>query len=227
MDEKAVSTVEKEAEVNAITFKAKADAIAVVDQASYDAANALNEAAYKEKKAFHVWFDPIDDASKKSRQAVIAQGKKIDEPLDYVIKITGNKAAAWMRAEQARIAEEKRKAEEIARKAAEEAALAAAEKLAADGMTAAADAVLSAPVVTPKIEVAEPTKAEGVSYREQFSAEVVDLMTLVKAVAEGKAPVCYLTADMTALNGWARSTKGTASIPGVKVVSTTIQARRV
>ena len=52
--------------------KAKADAIAVVDQASYDAAQALNKAAYDEKKAFHVWFDPIDDASKKSRQAVIA-----------------------------------------------------------------------------------------------------------------------------------------------------------
>lgn len=226
MEVSIIETREREIEAKVLDIKARADAIAVIDQASYDAANALNKAAYDEKKAFHVWFDPIDDASKKSRQAVIAQGKKIDEPLDYVIKATGNKAAAWMRAEQARIAEEKRKAEEIARKEAEDAALAAAEKLSDEGMTAAADAVLSAPVVTPKIVIDQPVKAEGVSYREQFSAEVVDLMTLVKAVAEGKAPICYLSADIVALNGWARATKGTAAIPGVKVVTTTIQARR-
>jgi hypothetical protein len=226
MEVSVIDTREKEIEAKVIDIKAKADAIAVVDQASYDAAQALNKAAYDEKKAFHVWFDPIDDASKKSRQAVIAQGKKIDEPLDYVIKATGSKAATWMRQEQARIADEKRKAEEAARKIAEEEAIAAAEKLAAEGMTAAADAVLAAPVVTPKIVIEQPTKAEGVSYRETFSAEVVDLMTLVKAVAEGKAPICYLAADLVALNGWARATKGTASIPGVKVVSNTIQARR-
>lgn len=227
MEVSVIETRERETVEKALSIKEQADAIVVTDQASYDAANAINKAAYDEKKAFHVWFDPIDEASKKSRQAVIAQGKKIDEPLDYVIKATGRKAAEWIRSEQARIAEEKRKAEEIARKEAEEAQIAAAEKLQAEGMTAAAEAVISAPVVTPKIEVSQPEKAEGVSYRENFSAEVVDLMTLVKAVAAGTAPICYLQADSVALNGWARSTKGTASIPGVKVVSNMIQARRV
>lgn len=226
MEVSVIETREKEIEAKVIDIKAKADAIVVVDQASYDAAQALNKAAYDEKKAFHIWFDPIDDASKKSRQAVIAQGKKIDEPLDYVINATGSKAATWMRQEQARIAEEKRKAEEAARKISEDAAIAAAEKLAAEGMTAAADAVLSAPVVTPKIEVAEPTRAEGVSYRNSYSAEVVRLAELVKAAAADPSLMCYLEADTVALNGWARATKGTASIPGVKVVSQTIQARR-
>lgn len=209
-----------------VDIKAKADAIAVVDQASYDAADALNKAARDEKKAFHVFFDPIDETSKKQRQAVIAQGKAVDEPLDYVIKVTGDKQAAWYRKEQARIAEEKRAAEEAARKAAEEAALAAAAELADAGMTAAADAALEAPVVVPKIDIAGPEKAEGVSFRTTYSAEVVNLLELVKAVAAGSIPVSYLTADMTALNGWARSTKGTDTIPGVRVVSRDSMARR-
>lgn len=227
MDIEVIETKEQEIEAKVLDIKAKADAIAVTDKASYEAANALNLAAYQEKKAFHVWFDPIDEASKKARQATIAQGKKIDEPLDYVIKTTGNKAATWMRAEQARIAEEKRKQEEAARKAAEDAALAAAEKLAAEGMTAAADAVLSTPVATVKVDIAAPEKADGVSYRDAYSAEVVDLMTLVKAVAEGKAPISYLEANTTALNGWARATKGAEALPGVKVVVQSIQARRL
>lgn len=217
---------EKEIVEKAISIKAKADALVVIDQASYDAADAINKAARDEKKAFHVWYDPIDETSKKSRQAVIAQGKAIDDPLDYVVKVTGAKQAAWFKAEQAKKAEEKRIAEEALRKQAEEAQLKAAEQLAAAGMTAAADAVMESAPVIAKVEIAQPTKAEGVSFRTTYSAEVVSLMELVKSVAEGKTPICYLTADIVSLNGWARSTKGTASIPGVKVVSTDVMARR-
>jgi len=198
----------------------------VIDQASYDAANALNLSAYNEKKAFWDWFKPIDDASKAQRATTIAQGKKIDEPCEYIIKVTGAKCAAWMRAEQARIAEEKRIAEDAARKIAEEEALKAAQILESAGMTSAADAILEAPVVIQKVEIAGPDKAEGVSYRDNYSAEVTDLMTLVKAVAAGKAPITCLAADMTNLNGWARLTKGTEALPGVRVVKSTTQTRR-
>ena len=218
---------DKEAEVVALTLRAKVDALEVVDQESYNLANAINKQAYEGKKAFHTWFDPIDEASKKQRQATIAQGKKIDDPFDYVIKITGTKAAAYMRAEQARVAEEKRRIEEAARKAAEEEQIKLAEKLAAEGKNDAADAAISAPVFIPKAEVAELEKAEGVSYRDVWSAEVVDLMALVKAVAEGKVSLSYLAANDTALNSWARTTKGAESIPGVKATNTPIQTRRM
>ena len=217
---------DKEAEVVALSLRAKVDSLEVVDQASYDFANELNKQAYDGRKAFHAWFDPIDEASKKQRQATIAQGKKIDEPFDYVIKVTGSKAAAWMRAEKARAEEERRKAEEAARKEAEEAQLRAAEALQKEGLTAAAEAVLDAPVVIPKVEVAAPEKAEGVSYRDVWGAEVVDLMTLVKAVAEGKAPLGAVQANDTYLGQWARLSKGTESLPGVKVTNTPIQVRR-
>lgn len=218
---------DKEAEVVALSLRAKVDALEVVDQHSYDLANAINKQAYEGRKAFHVWFDPIDEASKKQRQATIAQGKKIDEPFDYVIKVTGSKAAAWMRAEKARADEERRKAEEVAKKAAEDAQIRAAEALQAEGMENAAMAVLEAAPVISKVQVATPEKAEGVSYRDVWCAEVTCLSELVKAVADGKAPLGAIKADETYLGQWARMSKGTESLPGVKVTNTPIQVRRL
>jgi len=226
MELQVIDEKPSEAESKALALKSKVDSLTVTDQASYDMANAINAAAYEGKKNFHKWFDPIDDSSKKQRQATIAQGKKIDEPFDYVIKVTGSKAAAWIRAEEERTAEEKRKAEAIARKAAEDAQLAAAEALQAEGLTNAATAILEAPVVIPKVSVEGPVKAEGTTYTDRYSAEVVDLMALVKAVAEGKAPASAICANEAWLGQWARLTKGTEAMPGVKVVKTTTQGRR-
>ena len=218
---------DKEAEVVALSLRAKVDALEVVDQGSYDLANAINKQAYEGRKAFHAWFDPIDEASKRQRQATIAQGKKIDDPFDYVIKVTGSKAAAWMRAEKAKADEVRRIAEEAARREAEEAQIRAAESLQAEGLFAASEAVLDAPVVTPKVEVAMPEKSDGVSYRDVWSAEVVCLAELVKAVAAGTAPLNAIMANDTYLGQWARMSKGTESLPGVKVQNTPIQTRRV
>jgi len=222
-----VAKKEQESTQEALTLKAQADAVIVSNKEQYDSALEIDGRAREAKKAFHVWFDPIDDASKKQRQATIQQGKKIDEPLNYVIKTVSRKTSAWYAQEQARIREEQRKAEEIARKAAEEAALKSAEELEKQGMTAAADAVLDTPVAVPKVEIPHFEKTEGVSYRKQYSAEVVSLMDLVKAVASGTVPIAYLSANTTALNAWARSTKGSDTIPGVRVVTGNIQTRRI
>lgn len=216
----------KEAEERAVALRSQVDSLMVVDQASYDLADKVNTKARDRKKAFHAWFDPIDDASKKQRQATIAQGKIVDDPLDYVIKVTGSKQGAWREAELARVAEEKRKAEAIARKAAEDAAMQAAEALQDAGMSAAAEAVLEAPIVVPKIEIATPAPTNGEYYRKSYSAEVVNLAELVKAVAEGKVPLYYLEANQTALNSAMRESKGQAIIPGVKSVGSTSQGRR-
>jgi len=217
---------ESEAESTALSLRSSIDALEVTDQKSYDLANAYNKQAYEGKKAFHVWFDPMDDASKKQRQAVIAQGKKIDEPFDYAIKTTGDRSAKWMREEQAKADAIRREAEAIARKKAEDEALENAQRLQDAGMNDLAEVILSAPVEVEKVRIPEPAKAEGVYYTDHFSAEVVDLMALVKAIAEGRQPITYIEANMTALNGIARSAKEAAAIDGVKIVKTTTQGRR-
>ena len=208
---------EVQAETQAVALRAEVDALDVVDQASYDLANAINKKAKEAKVAFHAWFDPIDESSLRARQAVLAQRKKIDDPLDYAYEKTSIKAGVWIAKEKARVAEEQRKAEEIARKAAEDAALATAQALQDEGLEAQAEAVLEAPVVVQRIEVAAPVMDSGTSLRTYYSAEVKDLLALVKSVAEGKTPLFYLMADQSKLDGWARLSKGTEAISGVEV----------
>jgi len=58
------------------------------------------------------------------------------------------------------------------------------------------------PVVAPQIET-----PRGVSYRDQWSAEVIDINLI---------PREYLIANISALNKVAQATKGTLAIPGVK-----------
>jgi len=217
---------EKVTEEVALSLKERIDYLMVVDQASYDLANAINAEAYEKRKAFLDWFGPIDEASKKQRQATIAQGKKVTEPLDYVIQTTGKRSAAWMAEETRKANEAKRAAEAEERRKAEENAMKEAEALHDSGLESAAEARLEQDIVIPKVTVDEPVKATGTSVRTIYSAEGVDLMTLVRAVAEGKAPLTAVDFNMTFLNGWARLTKGTEKIPGVRVNLEYIQARR-
>lgn len=95
-----------------------------------------------------------------------------------------------------------------------------AEKLQAAGATEAAAAVKEAStmVSAPQIPIAVSTAARSTVTRVTWSAEVVDLMALVKAVAGGTAPLSALQADMTYLNGRARVDKDNLAIPGVKAV---------
>ena len=218
---------EQEAQEQAVALRSQVDALQVTDQASYDLAQAINEKAIKGKKAFHVWFDPIDDASKKQRQAVIAQGKKIDEPFDYIINTTGSRAAKWMDSERQKAERLRQEAEAVARKKAEDKQLEEAQLLADLGMDEAAEEALVAAPVIEKVYVPEPAKAQGASVRTYYSAKVDSLVALVKAVAEGKAPIQAIEANMTYLNGRAVLEKDGFSLPGVSVVKDIKQTRRL
>lgn len=71
---------------------------------------------------------------------------------------------------------------------------------------------ITAPVVAPQIE-----KPAGISYREQWSAEVTDINLV---------PREWLIANMPALNKIAQATKGNITIAGVKFTATKILASR-
>ena len=58
-------------------------------------------------------------------------------------------------------------------------------------------------------------KTPGVSKSQRWYAEVVSLLDLVKAVAEGKAPVECLEANMPVLNKLATASRSMMKIPGV------------
>ena len=107
------------------------------------------------------------------------------------------------------------------RKAEEDAKLAEAEQHEALGDHQAADAALDGQGLV-QVEVPKATpKVDGLSYRENWSADVTDKLALIKAVAEGKAPLAYVEANYAVLNQAARSLKQELNgIPGVKAVMT-------
>jgi hypothetical protein len=106
-------------------------------------------------------------------------------------------------------------------------AAAAAQALARE-QTAAAEvanaeaqaAAQTAEVITMTPTVAAPAKVSGISGRTNYTAQVDDLMMLVKAVADGKAPVQCLCADEKFLGAQARAFKKAGPLyPGVTAIA--------
>lgn len=168
----------------------------------------------------------LDDMRSDMKAPILDAGRKIDGLFNPMIDVCKRAAAllqpkilSYDRELAAARAEMQRKLQieaDAQKKQLEE----QAEKLQAAGATEAAAAVkeASAMVSAPQIPIAVSTAARSTVTRVTWSAEVVDLMTLVKAVAEGVAPIGALQADMTYLNDRARVDKDSFAIPGVKAV---------
>lgn len=73
----------------------------------------------------------------------------------------------------------------------------------------------AASVVAPIVQIETP-KVAGLTSRDNWRAECTDLMSLVKAVAEGKAPVAYVTANDQVLGKMAKALKEQFVVPGVR-----------
>lgn len=146
------------------------------------------------KKEWDEYTEPIRKATKAAHTAACAMFSDIDKPLDTIIERLSPILLHWERLKEAeRVAAEKKMNEEIAQ--------------AADPTQ---PAVAPLVVALPKL-----TAPSGLTRRVTWSAEVVDLMELVKAVAKGKAPLAYLQADMKQLNTQATALKKEMKIPGV------------
>jgi hypothetical protein len=65
----------------------------------------------------------------------------------------------------------------------------------------------------------------GVAFVKTWSAEVVDLKALCRAIADGKAPENLVAADMKVLGQLARALKSAFNVPGCRAVSS-LGARR-
>jgi DNA repair exonuclease SbcCD ATPase subunit len=85
----------------------------------------------------------------------------------------------------------------------------------------------TAPAPIARIAVPAPAKAQGMSVRENWKAEVLDLDAVVNAAAAGDANARgILQVNQTALNGLARSLKAQLRIPGVRAYDEPVVAAR-
>lgn len=69
-------------------------------------------------------------------------------------------------------------------------------------------------------------KIDGISYRDNWKGEGVDLRTAINAISSGKAPISIVKFDEVAINQLAKSTKGTVDYPGIKIFNKQIIATR-
>ncbi len=179
------------------------------------------------------WFAPhVEAAMETKRKAEDARKKLADErdrmkaPLEQAEKDIKRKLIAYSdKKERERIEQELRQQAEARRKA-EELTLAVAADLEMQAsltgdeeMRVEAEDILAQPIDAPVVAVRSTTpKLAGVSKpSDNWKAHPsVDVKALALAVGLGKHPITFLLPNMTALNAYGRSTKGTAAVAGVK-----------
>jgi hypothetical protein len=219
----------KELESAALAWSDRARAITIRDQQSYDHAAALAIEIVTLERRIQEHHKPIKEAAFAAHRAAVAAERKLLEPLQAAKEIIKSAIRDWD-AEQERVRrEEQRKAEEEARRRDEEERLQLAVEAETNGATAeTVEEILTTPALTVPRPVVPVTfqRAEGVSTQQRWRAEVVDLRQLCRAVAEGRASVNLVCANLTALNAMARAMKGTMNVPGVKAIAESTVAIR-
>ena len=192
---------------------AQATDIAISNQAQYEGANTFLRAVKELQKRIKGAFDPIVESAYRTWKEA---GNKRKEFLDPALKAEGvvkGKMIIYADEQEQIRREKQRKIDARARIDAEnkrKELAARSEKWAAKGNDAKAeelqeqaeDVQVETQVVAPTIE-----KAEGVSFKENWTAIVVD---------ETKVPREYMQVNTMALNRIAKATKGSIKIPGVE-----------
>lgn len=158
-------------------------------------------------------FNPIIDKQYQAHREALAQKKRHQDPLLLAESIIKPKMVAY-RDEQERIARDAQ------RKAQEEATLQEAADAEADGQHHRVNEILDGKGIVAAPMPAPVAKVAGIAPRETWSAEVTDLMALLKAVVAGQAPLACVMANQPALNKQAAALKATMNYPGVKPICT-------
>lgn len=204
----------------ALTWPERAAQLVIVDQQSYTrAAETLKEIAWVEKQITD-HHGPMKKAAKEAHNQAVAAEKRFLDPLMKAKDIIRGAISKWT-SEQERIRREaEAKAREEARRKEEDERLAKAAAAEAEGRPEAeVTKILETPVpIAPVVAMPTYNKVEGVSMRETWHAEVIDIKVLCQAVVEGQAPLEAVQANMPLLNSMARTSKSELSIPGVKAV---------
>lgn len=209
----------KEIEQKALSIPEQARSLKIVDDTTYQRGGEILVAVKGLRKQIDACFDPIIKKAYEAHKEAKAQKTKVEAPLVEGEGILKSAMATYNTEQERRAEEARQRAEADARKRAEDEQVAAAAQAETEGDKATAEAILNAPVEVAPIVAPPPSpKVAGVSYRENWSAQVTDTMALIKAVAAGEQPVTLLQVNLPALNQMARALKGAMRLPGVKAV---------
>ena len=176
---------------------------AEMKQSTYDAWKSV----VAKEKAF---LDPLSAAERTIKQKVVTFEGEAQRKRDEDARLAQAQAEAKARKEREDL-------EKRAEKARESGKIERAEALKAQ-----AEEVVAQPVFTPP----EPVKVAGTAFKKTWVAEVTDLPMLLKSISEGRAPLGIISINQSALNAYAKGTKGTMTVLGLKFSERTDMAVR-
>lgn len=215
------------------TWADRARGLSITDNASCVQASHLLRSIKGLRTDIANWFAPHIDAAMETkrkaeagRKGLVDEKDRMEAPLVEAEGVIKRTLLAWETEQECIRRDEERRLQAEADRRAEAIALegAAALELEANRtgnveMLQEAHDILSQPTEAPIVAV-RPTmpKVQGVTYRDNWKAhDDVNIRVLAAAVVEGSVSTTFLTPNMTALNNFARATKGTQSVPGVKL----------
>ena len=208
-----------EIESKALSLSEKAKTIIILDQQTFKAACEFREVIKSFELEINKEYDDIIKKWNEGHKASLAKKKKSMAPVLEAKRINDDNIDQYLSEQEDIRKQEETRLTGIARKAEEEAKLAEASAYEASGDKVTANEIINEPVRSAPVVLPKANLNSGVNMRENWSAEVVSLMDLVKAVAAGKVPVQAVEANMTVLNAQARTLKDGLNWPGVKAVS--------
>lgn len=185
--------------------------IIVYDQQSYEHAGEILRNIATVKKEIKAKFAEPKEKAHEAHKAICDLEKELLAKVTDRENEIRNKMTLFYEAEQKRIAiEQERKRIEAEKQ------MQIAAEAEANGDTEKAEIAVALAAMEVSSVTTAP-KAAGVSFREVWSAEVVDL---------DKIPREYLIPDMNALNALAKATKGSIKIAGVEFKKTLVSSVR-
>lgn len=214
---------EQELKTTAAGLAEQATALRVVDEPTFQRAGTMLRAIKTYLARVGEVLNPIIQAAHKAHQEALTQKKRLEEPA-LVAERSLKASMGTYQTEQERLARAAEATAALERQRLEdEAKLQAALNAEARGDGQGAERILEAatppaPIIVPAAVTPPPPKAEGVSFRKTYRAEVTDLRALVEAVAKGQVPLAYVEANLSALNQAARALKEELAVPGVRVI---------
>jgi len=207
-------------EIKAMSLVDQAKSFIIVTNEDRERAEQLTQDMSAMEKVIFAYLDP---PRAKAYEDYQYHKKRLDDAYDPIIeerKAFKQRIIAWDDEQERIRQDDQRKAEQAARKRAEDEALALAAQAEAEGDHETAEAIIAEPVQVAPVFVPKsaPAASRLSSGREVWSGQCVNLMALVKAVAEGRQPLSYLEASKTALQVAAKM-KAACNIQGLRAVS--------
>jgi hypothetical protein len=173
------------------------------------------QTALRETEQF---FAPLKQQIDKFKGVVLDHERMLYKDLFEQKTRLGALLTMWNDQQERERQERERVAREEAQRKAHEEALARAIELESEGQTEAAEAVLDEPVFVPVVAQKDVLpKSKGQITKTTYKAVVFDFRALVKAVAEGRAPIQCLLPDQGFIDAQARSYKEGFSLPGCRL----------